>query len=166
METANRQHVETDEKAGPAGATALLNERERQATAEVAETEAKSSPAPAPHARAHDADQDEVVTTDSPSKIAMEPHGVRVLLSRWRKPLLQPIMSSATVSLTAGPRNSINPWFVAAAVVIPTLIGSVDTTIVGVARPYISGSLSAPAVGEWVMTGGDCKLGAGVPSCL
>jgi DHA2 family multidrug resistance protein len=48
---------------------------------------------------------------------------------------------------------AINPWFVGAAVVIPTLMGVVDTTIVGVARPYIAGGLSAPAADdEWVMT--------------
>jgi MFS transporter, DHA2 family, multidrug resistance protein len=38
-------------------------------------------------------------------------------------------------------------------VVIPTLVGVVGTTIVGVARPYIAGGLSAPAADdEWVMT--------------
>ena len=48
---------------------------------------------------------------------------------------------------------AINPWFVGAAVVVPTLIGVVGTTIVGVARPYIAGGLSAPAADdEWVMT--------------
>ena len=37
--------------------------------------------------------------------------------------------------------------------VIPTLMGVVGTTIVGVARPYIAGGLSAPAAdNEWVMT--------------
>ncbi|OAI48240.1 multidrug transporter, partial [Planctomycetaceae bacterium SCGC AG-212-F19] len=47
----------------------------------------------------------------------------------------------------------MNPWFVGAAVVIPTLMGVVDTTIVGVARPYIAGGLSAPAADDlWVMT--------------
>ena len=49
-------------------------------------------------------------------------------------------------------RRAISPWFVAAAVVIPTLVGVVGTTIVGVARPYIAGGLSAPgADSEWVM---------------
>ena len=62
-------------------------------------------------------------------------------------------MSSAAVSSALGRGKAINPWFVAAAVVIPTLMGSVDTTIVGVARPYIAGGLSAPAADdEWVMT--------------
>src|SRR4029077_5548592 len=47
----------------------------------------------------------------------------------------------------------INPWLVGAAVVIPALMGAVGTTIVGVARPYIAGGLSAPAADDlWVMT--------------
>ena len=62
-------------------------------------------------------------------------------------------MSSATLPLPSGSRRAINPWFVGAAVVIPTLMGVVGTTIVGVARPYIAGGLSAPAADdEWVMT--------------
>jgi len=61
-------------------------------------------------------------------------------------------MSSAAISLPLGRGRAINPWFVAAAVVIPALMGSGDTTIVGVARPYIAGSLSAPSADdEWVM---------------
>jgi DHA2 family multidrug resistance protein len=62
-------------------------------------------------------------------------------------------MGSATLPLLSGSRRAINPWFVAAAVVIPTLIAVVGTTSVGVARPYIAGGLSAPAADdEWVMT--------------
>ena len=62
-------------------------------------------------------------------------------------------MGSATLPLPSGIQRAINPWFVGVAVVIPTLIGVVDTTIVGVARPYIAGGLSAPAADdEWVMT--------------
>ncbi len=60
----------------------------------------------------------------------------------------------SSMALSPGPvrRRAINPWFIAATVVIPSLMGSGDTTIVGVARPYIAGSLSAPAVDdEWVM---------------
>jgi MFS transporter, DHA2 family, multidrug resistance protein len=50
-------------------------------------------------------------------------------------------------------RPALNPWIVAGAVVIPTLMGVVGTTIVGVARPYIAGGLSAPAADDvWVMT--------------
>jgi DHA2 family multidrug resistance protein len=54
---------------------------------------------------------------------------------------------------TSGSRRAISPWFVGAAVVIPTLIGVVGTTIVGVARPYVAGGQSAPATdSEWVIT--------------
>ena len=60
-------------------------------------------------------------------------------------------MSSATLPLPLS-RRAINPWFIGAAVVIPTLIGTMGTTNVGVARPYIAGGLSAPAADdEWVM---------------
>jgi DHA2 family multidrug resistance protein len=62
-------------------------------------------------------------------------------------------MGSATLPLPSGSRRAINPWFVGAAVVIPTLMGVVGTTFVGVARPYIAGGLSAAAAdSEWVMT--------------
>lgn len=61
-------------------------------------------------------------------------------------------MSSATLPLPLDSRRTINPWFVGTAVVIPTLMGVVGTTIVGVARPYIAGGLSAAAADdEWVM---------------
>lgn len=46
-----------------------------------------------------------------------------------------------------------NQWLVGVAVVVPTLMGVVGTTIVGVARPYVAGGLSAPAADDiWVMT--------------
>ena len=62
-------------------------------------------------------------------------------------------MSSATLPLTLSSPRAINPWFVGAAVVIPTLMGVASWTIVGVARPYIAGGLSAPAADDgWVMT--------------
>ena len=48
---------------------------------------------------------------------------------------------------------SINPWLVAAAVVIPTFMEVLDTTIANVALRYIAGGLSAPATdSEWVIT--------------
>ena len=47
----------------------------------------------------------------------------------------------------------INPWFVAAAVVIPTFMEVLDTTIANVALRYIAGGLSAPVTdSEWVIT--------------
>src|SRR5271170_5999990 len=61
-------------------------------------------------------------------------------------------MTSATLPLPEGSPRGINPWFIGAAVIVPTLIGTVGTTNVGVARPYIAGGLSAPAADdEWVM---------------
>jgi MFS transporter, DHA2 family, multidrug resistance protein len=61
-------------------------------------------------------------------------------------------MSSATVPLPLGRPRTTNPWLIGAAVLIPTLIGTIGTTNVGVARPYIAGGLSAPAADdEWVM---------------
>jgi len=51
------------------------------------------------------------------------------------------------------PRRAINPWLVAVAVVIPTFMEVLDTTIANVALRYIAGGLSAPATdSEWVIT--------------
>ena len=50
-------------------------------------------------------------------------------------------------------RRTINPWIVAVAVVIPTFMEVLDTTIANVALRYIAGGLSAPATdSEWVIT--------------
>src|SRR5271156_691263 len=51
------------------------------------------------------------------------------------------------------PRGAANPWAVAAAVVVPTFMEVLDTTIAVVALRYIVGGLSATVVdGEWVIT--------------
>jgi DHA2 family multidrug resistance protein len=51
------------------------------------------------------------------------------------------------------PRRTISPWLVAAAVVIPTFMEVLDTTIANVALRYIAGGLSAAVVdSEWVLT--------------
>jgi DHA2 family multidrug resistance protein len=56
------------------------------------------------------------------------------------------------LSYSARPR-AINPWIVAAAVVIPTFMEVLDTTIANVALRYIAGGLSAPVTdSEWVIT--------------
>lgn len=53
----------------------------------------------------------------------------------------------------AGERASVNPWTVAVAVVIPTFMEVLDTTIANVALRYIAGGLSAPVTdSEWVIT--------------
>jgi DHA2 family multidrug resistance protein len=50
-------------------------------------------------------------------------------------------------------QSAINPWFVAAAVVVPTFMEVLDTTIANVALRYIAGGLSAANVdSEWVLT--------------
>ncbi len=49
--------------------------------------------------------------------------------------------------------RTINPWFVAMAVVIPTFMEVLDTTIANVALRYIAGGLSAAVTdSEWVLT--------------
>ncbi|MBS0191210.1 MAG: DHA2 family efflux MFS transporter permease subunit [Phycisphaerales bacterium] len=61
---------------------------------------------------------------------------------------------SAPVSATLDARRrSISPWVVGAAVVIPTFMEILDTTIANVALRYIAGGLSAPQTdSEWVIT--------------
>ncbi len=56
-------------------------------------------------------------------------------------------------ALPDAPARRINPWVVAAAVVIPTFMEVLDTTIANVALRYIAGGLSAPVIdSEWVIT--------------
>ena len=48
---------------------------------------------------------------------------------------------------------AINPWIVAVAVVIPTFMEVLDTTVANVALRYIAGGLSAAQTdSEWVIT--------------
>jgi DHA2 family multidrug resistance protein len=62
-------------------------------------------------------------------------------------------MSSAALSPAPVARRAINPWFVAAAVVVPTFMEVLDTTIANVALRYIAGGLSAAVTdAEWVIT--------------
>jgi DHA2 family multidrug resistance protein len=61
-------------------------------------------------------------------------------------------MTVAAVS-PAGSRAAVNPWVVAAVVVVPTFMEVLDTTIALVALRYIAGGLSATSDdGEWVIT--------------
>jgi MFS transporter, DHA2 family, multidrug resistance protein len=58
----------------------------------------------------------------------------------------------ATPVATTTPR-AINPWIIALAVVVPTFMEVLDTTIANVALRYMAGGLSAPATdSEWVIT--------------
>src|SRR5689334_20606104 len=66
-------------------------------------------------------------------------------------------MSASSIAVpgdaaTATPR-AVNPWLVALAVVIPTFMEVLDTTIANVALRYIAGGLSAAVTdSEWVIT--------------
>src|SRR6188768_3722370 len=62
-------------------------------------------------------------------------------------------MSSAELAPIPRSRRAVSPWIVAAAVVVPTFMEVLDTTIANVALRYIAGGLSAPASdSEWVIT--------------
>jgi MFS transporter, DHA2 family, multidrug resistance protein len=62
-------------------------------------------------------------------------------------------MSSMTLSPGLVRQRTINPWIVAFAVVIPTFMEVLDTTIANVALRYIAGGISAAVVdAEWVLT--------------
>jgi MFS transporter, DHA2 family, multidrug resistance protein len=61
-------------------------------------------------------------------------------------------MTDAVLAPSAS-RAGANPWLVAAAVVVPTFMEVLDTTIAVVALRYIAGGLSATVDdGEWVIT--------------
>jgi MFS transporter, DHA2 family, multidrug resistance protein len=66
-------------------------------------------------------------------------------------------MSTSSVAAPVYPApaipRAINPWIVALAVVIPTFMEVLDTTIANVALRHIAGGLSAAVTdGEWVIT--------------
>jgi MFS transporter, DHA2 family, multidrug resistance protein len=63
------------------------------------------------------------------------------------------VVSTAAVATRPISRPAINPWFVAVAVVVPTFMEVLDTTIANVALRYIAGGLSAAVIdSEWVLT--------------
>jgi MFS transporter, DHA2 family, multidrug resistance protein len=62
-------------------------------------------------------------------------------------------MTSTTLSVPVASRPAINPWFVAVAVIVPTFMEVLDTTIANVALRYIAGGLSTAVTdSEWVIT--------------
>jgi DHA2 family multidrug resistance protein len=66
-------------------------------------------------------------------------------------------MSTSSVAVPSYPAaavpRAVNPWIVALAVVIPTFMEVLDTTIANVALRHIAGGLSAAVTdGEWVIT--------------
>src|SRR5450432_4505879 len=61
-------------------------------------------------------------------------------------------IAAPSYSAAVTPR-AINPWIMALAVVIPTFMEVLDTTIANVALRHIAGGLlAAPTDGEWVIT--------------
>ncbi len=73
----------------------------------------------------------------------------------------QPLTDGAMTMNESGAANqsarewqpSVNPWLIAAAVMIPTFMEVLDTTIASVALPHIAGSLSATTdEATWVLT--------------
>ncbi len=61
--------------------------------------------------------------------------------------------SAGSISSVAGGQRAINPWLVAFAVVVPTFMEVLDTTIANVALRYIAGGLSSAVTdSEWVVT--------------
>lgn len=62
-------------------------------------------------------------------------------------------MSTAAAAAPATGIRAINPWIIALAVVVPTFMEVLDTTIANVALRYIAGGLSAAVTdSEWVIT--------------
>ena len=62
-------------------------------------------------------------------------------------------MTAIPINLAVPARRTLNPWLIALAVVIPTFMEVLDTTIANVALRYIAGGLSAPVTdSEWVIT--------------
>ena len=62
-------------------------------------------------------------------------------------------MSSVTLAPAAVSRPAINPWIVAAVVVVPTFMEVLDTSIANVSLRYIAGGLSVSVNdSEWVIT--------------
>src|SRR4029077_15565232 len=62
-------------------------------------------------------------------------------------------MSAAALRVNAVSRPAVNPWIVATAVVIPTFMEILDTTIATASMRYIAGGLSATINdSDWVMT--------------
>ncbi|MBV9130782.1 MAG: hypothetical protein JO298_10400 [Verrucomicrobia bacterium] len=64
-------------------------------------------------------------------------------------------MSASVAAVSGGTigRRTFNPWIVALAVVVPTFMEVLDTTIANVALRYIAGGLSSAVTdSEWVIT--------------
>jgi DHA2 family multidrug resistance protein len=61
--------------------------------------------------------------------------------------------ATAPLDRSAEVTQGVNPWFIAAAVMLATFMEVLDTAIASVALPYIAGSLSATTdEATWVLT--------------
>lgn len=62
-------------------------------------------------------------------------------------------MSAIALAPSTASRPAINPWLVAATVIVPTFMEVLDTTVAIVSLRYIAGELSAAVVdAEWILT--------------
>ena len=78
---------------------------------------------------------------------------IRILVRRTLVRRGGRVMSSVTLAPAAVSRPAVNPWFVATAVVMPTFMEILDTTIATASLRYIAGGLSATMNdSDWVMT--------------
>jgi hypothetical protein len=78
-------------------------------------------------------------------------------------------MSTIALNSPIAAPRAINPWFIAAAVLVPTFMEVLDTTIAKVALLYISGGLSTAVTdSEWVSPHAVCALHAALrqAACL
>ena len=78
---------------------------------------------------------------------------IRILVRRTSVRRGGRVMSSVTLTPAAVSRPAVNSWLVATAVVIPTFMEILDTTIATASMRYIAGGLSATMNdSDWVMT--------------
>jgi len=76
-----------------------------------------------------------------------------VLTNRQQKVDLRLATAAATADQTQAVTKGVNPWIIAASVMLATFMEVLDTAIASVALPYIAGSLSASNdEATWVLT--------------
>src|SRR5437763_13610455 len=91
-----------------------------------------------------------------PNRAAIRPRQVAQTSSRRLlsgKASTLPFMTPETRVPTPESRRRVGPWLIAVAVLVPTFMEVLDTTIANVALRYIAGGLSAAVTdSEWVIT--------------
>src|SRR5271157_2086714 len=88
----------------------------------------------------------------APTHQFLASHGesARRLTTPYDPPDSEPMSSAAE---TTAWRPSVNPWLIAAAVMLATILEVLDTSVANVAIPNIAGSLSASTdEATWVLT--------------